>query len=292
MKKRMLASLLLSVMVLSVGAQFASAENLESSKTTGEVGFTAGEKPGTTKPEKGPKDGEDLEDDKDEDGKPIPLPNNGGIYVTHLPNFSFGTENKTSVKTVDYEAYTEERKLKGTEDVFYMPHSVQVSDVSGNEQATWKLSVVQDNPFEAGSSVLNNTRIRIYGNTFTNSLKNTQELGDNIKGVEVGVGEENGTARHAVIPLTGEKEGELTVLSNTKAGFTNASTTSAVFSDGYLAENYNPEKTPKTAAYEGVKLNVPASDQAKAKTYTTQLTWTLTVEPGTPETPETPETAE
>ncbi|WP_207695788.1 hypothetical protein DOK67_0001499 [Enterococcus sp. DIV0212c] len=289
MKKKMLASLLLSVIVLSIGAQAASAENLESSKTTGEVGFKAGEKPGTTKPEKGPKDGEDLEDDKDDKGNPIPLPNNNGIYVTHLPNFSFGKDNKTSVKTVDYEAYTEERKLKGTEDVFYMPHSVQVSDVSGNEQATWKLSVVQDNPFEAGSSVLENTRIRIYGNTFTNSLKNTQELGDNIKGVEVGVGEENGPAKHATIPLTGKNEGELTVLSNTKPGFTNASTTSAVFINDYKEDAYSKEKTPETAAYEGVKLNVPASDQAKAKTYTTKLTWTLTVEPGTPETPETAE---
>ncbi|MGG5341502.1 WxL domain-containing protein [Enterococcus sp. AZ192] len=287
MKKRMLASLLLSAMVLSVGAQVASAEALESSKTTGEVGFTHGEKPGTTKPEKGPKDGEDLEDDKDKDGKPIPLPNSNGIYVTHLPNFDFGKDNKTSVKTTEYPAYTEKRTLKadesGNSDYFHMPHSVQVSDVSGNEKATWSLSVVQDTPFtSADNSTLPNSRIRIFGNTFTNSLHDDVTLAEKITGVGLNTTDKD-FGSHSAIPVKGAEEGELTVLKSTVAGFTNASTTSAVFSDGYLAEDYNPEKTKETATYDGVKLNVPAGDQAKAKEYTTKLTWTLIVEPGASE---------
>ncbi|MBO0439815.1 WxL domain-containing protein [Candidatus Enterococcus ikei] len=301
MKKKMLASLLLSTMILSVGAQVASAEELTSSKTTGEVGFIHGDKPGTVKPEEGPKDGEELEEDKDDKGNIVPLPNNGGIYVTHLPNFNFGTKNKTSVKTVEYPAYTEERKLKTIKEdnlektdektdpaVFYMPHSVQVSDVSGNEKATWSLSVVQDAPFESGESdgvsrsKLSNARIRIFENTFTNTLRNSEALAAEITGVGLET-EDAVFGKHSAIPLAGTTEGSLTVLKNNKPGFTNASTTSAVFSNGYDANNYNPEKTKETVAYNGVKLNVPASDQAKAKKYTTQLTWTLAVEPGTSE---------
>ncbi|WP_375178625.1 WxL domain-containing protein [Enterococcus rotai] len=284
MKKKILASLLLSTIVLSVGAQVASAENLESSKTTGDVTFIHGGKPDVTKPEEGPKeDGEILEDDLDEDGNPIPLPNNGGIYVMHLPNFSFGDKNQTSVKTKEYPAVTEERKLKDTKESFYMPHSVQVSDVSGNENATWKLSVVQDAPFESkDNSKLTNTRIRIFGNTFTNTLHDSNALAEKITGVGLDTSD-TASANYSAIPVAGAEEGALTVLENTVKGFTNASTTSAVFSNGYLEENYSPEKTNAAEAYEGVKLNVPASDQAKAKKYTTQLTWTLAVEPGVSE---------
>ncbi|WP_430603237.1 hypothetical protein IGJ02_000592 [Enterococcus sp. DIV0724b] len=287
MKKKMLASLLLSAIVLSVGAQAASAENLESSKTTGDVTFIHGGKPDVTKPVEGPKeDGQILEEDLDEDKNPIPLPNNGGIYVTHLPNFSFGENNQTSVKTKEYQAYTEMRKLKSVEagnpDTFYMPHSVQVSDVSGNENATWSLSVVQDTPFESkDNSKLTNTRIRIFGNTFTNTLHDSEKLAEGITGVGL-ENEDVTSSNYSAIPVANAEtnEGTLTVLKNTKKGFTNASTTSAVFSNGYLEENYGPEKTNVAEAYDGVKLNVPASDQAKAKKYTTQLTWTLAVEPG------------
>ncbi|MFD1900920.1 WxL domain-containing protein [Enterococcus termitis] len=55
--------------------------------------------------------------------------------------------------------------------------------------------------------------------------------------------------------------------------------TSSIFANSYLEENYDATKTPNAERYEGVKLNVPASDQSQAKAYSADLTWTLTVEP-------------
>lgn len=281
MKKKILASLLLSTMVLTVGGQIASAET-SIGKTTGEAGFTFGDKPETVKPEKGPKDegtDQEIEEDKDEEGKTKPLPHSDGIYVTHLPNISFGQENKTSLQTTDYPAYTEKRTLKGSSENedFYMPHSVQVSDLSGNEKSTWKLSVSQDAAFKTtdGKYTLDSSRIHIYGNTFTNSLYDTTDLADNIKGVSL-----NEKNPYNSIPV-GKEGDELTVLASTKPGFTNASTTSAVFINDYAADKYTPESSKSEVAYDGIKLNVPASDKSKAKLYKTDLTWTLTVEPGT-----------
>ncbi|WP_348921788.1 WxL domain-containing protein [Enterococcus rotai] len=285
MKKKILASLLMSTVVLTIGGQMVSATELNAAKTTGDVGFTFGDKPETVKPEEGPKDEDDtvIEEDKDKDGKPKPLPNNGGIYVTHLPSISFGNSNKTSLKTTDYPAYTEKRTLvdspEGESKDFYMPHSVQVSDLSGNEKSTWKLSVSQDSAFksEDGISELVNSRINIYETTFTNSLRDKQTLADNINGISI-----TESTKFNSIPV-GSEEGQLTVLESKKPGFTNASTTSAVFSKDYVASNFSPKLTGETAAYAGVKLNVPASDNSKAKVYRTELTWTLTVEPGNTE---------
>ncbi|ALS01369.1 hypothetical protein ATZ33_08315 [Enterococcus silesiacus] len=275
MKKKVLASLLLSTFVLSVGATSASATTAPPVKTTGDAGFVKGDKPETTKPEEGPKDPTVVDPDPD------PRPEYGGVYVTHLPNISFGNDNKTSLNTTEYKAEWEKRTKNTGAEEFYMPHSVQVADVSGNAATTWKLTVNQDAPFESADKTakLENSRIRIYGNTFTSSAYSATDLAGKISGVSLDKKDTATSAAHSVIPVVGDAETELKVLADDEAGFTVNSYTNAVFDTGYLEENYTAATTPNAEKYEGIKLNVPAKDQSQVKVYTTNLTWTLTVEP-------------
>lgn len=280
MKKKVLASVLLSSIVLSTGVSVLAATGTPA-KTKGDAGFVVGNRPDVVKPEEGPNEPEILDPDVDptDPTKPKPLPETEGIYVTHLPDFSFGKDNKTSIKTENYQAEWEKRTRNSGAETFYMPHSVQVADLSGANK-TWKLSVTQDAAFasETSSAGLTNSRIRLLGNTFTNSGKAATDLVGKITGVALADSDAT-VANYTEIPMAGESTGALDILANTEAGFTNNTYTSAVFDTGYLEESYTPILTPNASKYDGVKLNVPASDQSKAEVYNTNLTWTLTVEP-------------
>ncbi|MTD41894.1 WxL domain-containing protein [Erwinia sp. CPCC 100877] len=285
MKKKLLATLLLSGVTLSyVAAPVALADDTDAAQTSvgstiTDATFTAGDRPDPAKPEEGPDEPNPLDPDTDENGDIAPLPDANNVYVTHLPNISFGS-NKTDLKTTEYKALTEKRtKNQGTE-TFYMPHSVQVADLSGNSATKWKLSVKQDKVFKTADTTpheLTNTRIRIYGNTLTNTTNASADLAGKVVGAALDQSDDFGA--YSEIPVGIENQNDLVVLENKTAGFTLNSYTSAVFENDYAAENYDAATTAAAARYEGVKLNVPASDQVQAKAYKASLTWTLTVEP-------------
>jgi len=282
MKKKLVASLLLSGLVLSYGSTGVYAEETSAAaKTKAETEFTAGDRPDPSKPEEGPKDPNPLDPDPDptDPTKPKPLPEANNVYVTHLPDISFGS-NKTELKTTEYEALTEKRTKGQGAETFYMPHSVQVADLSGNSETKWKLSVQQDGVFKTNDSTpkqLDNSRIRIYGNTLTSTAYAAADLADKVAGVALSETDEFGA--YSTIPVKSDTQDELVVLENKTPGFTLNSYTSSVFRNSYIEEDYDATKTPTASRYEGVKLNVPASDQSQAKAYSADLTWTLTVEP-------------
>ena len=278
MKTKLLTSLTISAVVLgAIGITTQAAESKGS--TSADAEFITGLRPDPGKPEEGPKDPELVDPDPDpkDPSKPKPLPESNGVYVTHLPNFSFGSDNKTELRTAEYQALLEKRtKNKGTE-IFYMPHSVQVADVSGNDLTTWNLSVTQDEAFKTvgeTSKILTNSRIRIYGNTFTSSAYSSDELAGKLSGLALGSVDTFGS--YSEIPVGKDS---LTVLANKTPGFTLNSFISAVFKEGYITDDYTAAKTPNAVKYEGVRLNVPANDKSQAKAYVANLTWTLTVEP-------------
>jgi hypothetical protein len=279
MKKKLCASLLLSSVLLSnIAAPVALADDATGT-TQADATFTAGDRPDPAKPEEGPDEPEALDPDTDEKGDPAPLPDANNVYVTHLPNISFGS-NKTDLKTTEYKALTEERTKNQGAEAFYMPHSVQVADLSGNSATKWKLSVKQDKVFKTADTTpheLANTRIRIYGSTLTNTTNSSADLASKIVGVALGQSDAFGA--YSEIPVAAQNQSDLVVLENKTAGFTLNSYTSAVFENNYDAANYDATKTAAASRYEGIKLNVPASDQVQAKAYKASLTWTLTVEP-------------
>ncbi|GGC97152.1 WxL domain-containing protein [Enterococcus wangshanyuanii] len=280
MKNKVITSLLLSGLILSYPATGVHAEE-SSAKTKAETEFTAGDRPDPSKPEEGPNDPNPLDPDPDPEdpSKPKPLPEVSNVYVTHLPNISFGS-NKTNLQTTEYEALTEKRTKNQGAETFYMPHSVQVADLSGNSATKWKLSVQQDAVFKTKDSTpqtLTNTRIRVYGNTLTSTAYAASDLTDKVVGTALD--QTDGFGSFSTIPVAGDSQGDLVVLENKTEGFTLNSYTSSVFANSYLEADYDATKTPNAERYEGVKLNVPASDQSQAKAYSADLTWTLTVEP-------------
>jgi hypothetical protein len=288
MKKKLLATLLLSGLTLSnVLVPVALADDSSDDETsTAAVGttqadatFTAGDRPDPAKPEEGPGEPALIDPDTDENGDPVPLPDANNVYVTHLPNISFGS-NKTDLKTTEYKALTEKRTKNEGAEVFYMPHSVQVADLSGNSATKWKLSVKQDRVFKTAAATpheLANTRIRIYGNTLTSTSNTSTDLAGKVVGAALDQADAFGA--YSEIPVAAENQNDLVVLENKTAGFTLNSYTSAVFEANYAQENYTAEAAPAASRYEGVRLNVPASDQVQAEAYKASLTWTLTVEP-------------
>ncbi|MFK4568279.1 WxL domain-containing protein [Enterococcus sp. UD-01] len=288
MKKKILATLLLSGLTLSnvaVPVAFADDPSDEDTATTAvgttqaDATFTAGDRPDPAKPEDGPGEPNSLDPDTDENGNPAPLPDANNVYVTHLPNISFGS-NKTSLKTTEYKALTERRTKNQGAETFYMPHSVQVADLSGNSATKWKLSVKQDKVFKTAATTpheLANTRIRIYGNTLTSTSNTSTDLASKVVGAALDQSDTFGA--YSEIPVAAENQNDLVVLENKTAGFTLNSYTSAVFENNYDTADYDATKTASAARYDGVKLNVPASDQVQAEAYKASLTWTLTVEP-------------
>lgn len=286
MKKRVLTNLLFSVGVLGViiptqafaAEEEAAVQQPVTAKTETEVGFSAGDRPDPSLPQEGPASPTPVDPDTDPTtNEPKPLPEANNVFVTHLPNISFGT-NKTNPATVEYSAITEKRTKNGGAETLYMPHSVQVADLSGSGQTKWKLSVHQDAIFKTSDATnplkLENSRIRIYGNTVTSTAYTAAALTDKVTGVNLSQTDEFGT--YASIPVASvDSADELVVLESKTAGFTLNSYTSSVFSADY-AEDSN---TADESRYEGIRLNVPSSDQAQAKPYAAKLTWSLTVEP-------------
>ncbi|MGG5341501.1 WxL domain-containing protein [Enterococcus sp. AZ192] len=203
-----------------------------------------------------------------------------GVQLLHAPTFDFGT-NELKAKGDDLEVIHESYAHKGDEETKYaVPLFVQVGDFSGQRQTNWNVSVSQDAMFkEAAGHTLANSRIRIFNQSFTNNLNNSN-ASNMVAGVAI---PENG---HAVIPVASETPDSLNVFSSkkldTNEGTTNGSISSVVFKKDYDESQYGSGAASAPALdtrYDDVQLNVPASDKAQAKAYSTKLTWSLTVEP-------------
>ncbi|MFD2385903.1 WxL domain-containing protein [Enterococcus rivorum] len=221
-----LCGVLLLSMRLSSLEVYATESN---GQTKSDAAFEAGDRPSPGKPEEGPKDPSTLDPDVDPEDptKPKPLPESGNVYVTHLPTISFGS-NKTKVETSEYGAVMEKRTKNEGKIGFYMPHSIQVADLSGKGDSKWSVSVQQEDVFKTSDNKLQLTdsRIRLYGNTLTNSSYKTEDLSGKIDGVNMEQKDKFGT--YAQIPLASDKS-SLTILNSKTEGFTLNSYTSSVF---------------------------------------------------------------
>lgn len=252
MKNKIITSLMLSSIALggTTGTVFAESDF---TKTQGDVTFIAGDTPGVVDPTD-PTDPVDPTDPID----PIIVDN---IALTHAPTFSFG---QVKINPLGEEYPVLESQFKDVDSTpFYRADFVQVADISGNANATWNVSVAQDDVFTKGGDSLPNTRIRLYGNTVTNS---NVEPGTDLLGITLG------GSGYSEIPVgsTG-----VTVLESKTAGFTNASISSSVFEDNHVGDKATTQTTN-----DGVKLSVPKGDTPKTGgAYTADLTWTLSVTP-------------
>lgn len=275
MKKKLMSTAVLSLLLMSIGGDVFAAPVSAKRETTAE--FEAGGRPEVVEPEEGPSTPKPLEPDTK------PLPDSDDIYVTHLPDISFGTGNKTSIKTVEHQAVWEKRSAAvaggGTVD-YYSPHSVQVADMSGNAASKWLLDVAQDDVYKSVSHELEASRIRLYGSTVTSSLEDNTSVAAKIKGAALDQTDAFGA--YSYIPVTTKDTGvaPLVVLDATSTpGAGIGGYISTVFEEDYDKADYDESKTPTAERYDGIKLNIPAGDKAQKVAYRADLTWTLTVTP-------------
>ncbi len=200
-----------------------------------------------------------------------------GVQLLHVPNFNFGQNALKAGGTFDaiFENYQE-----GENTVSYaIPHFVEVGDFSGDVGTNWRINVEQDSLFKAPTEQgheLVLSRIHLHNPTLTNNLKDVTAL---VTGPVM-------TAGYATIPVKGKDGGSLSILTS-KGGQADATSThgtisSVVFKKGYDSEDYGSKAAGAPSLADkntDVKLSVPSVDTARAKAYSTSLTWTLTIEP-------------
>ncbi|WP_430602295.1 hypothetical protein IGJ02_002622 [Enterococcus sp. DIV0724b] len=260
MKKYILSSFLLSIAALTLFGHTTLAQTVKGNSKA-DIQFEKGELPSVVDPT------DPNTSVTPSPGLSKPIETTDGVGVTAVPFFSFGTV-KVNALSQEYPIqkgmYTKgEGEDKST---YYSPQFLQVADVSGADKL-WSVSVGQDAVFTSGEGkdkqTLENTRIRLYGQTITNSL---QEPGKDLIGF-------NQSEGYGEIPVGSTT---LEVFSSKKAGFTNSSMSSLVFENNYTEESKSTEK----GTSDGVKLYVPSSDKPKVNNkYTANLTWTLAVTP-------------
>src|SRR5699024_8210235 len=141
-KQAIMAVLAISTLGLGAGIHSQAAE--VKGKTDTDVQFDVGERPKPVVPEEGPKD---PEESLDED--PVTPPELNGVYITHLPTISFGSDNQLSAQNTEYHALMEKRTANGGTETIYLPHSVQVADVSGSDQTKWEVTVQQEDVYKS-----------------------------------------------------------------------------------------------------------------------------------------------
>ena len=275
--KKIITTTVLSVAGLCLLAPTALAESKTGERTT-DAGFaTSGD--GTDPVTPG------GEDPIKPDPKPVPPIN--GITLTHAPNISFGTDNKISINEVNYKALREKVTVTGNNIDYFSPHFVQVADASG-KNSEWSVSVAQKDPYKlkAGTSSLENTRIRLYGNTIVGDGSTEQSSVDKVKKV-TGFAKAAGKD-YASIPVASKGESALVVEEvKDTAGGANGGVSGEIISSVFEADYKLSDYYTGTAAgtkgtegrYDGIQLNVPKKEEVKEGTYEAILDWTLTVAP-------------
>ncbi|TFI98370.1 hypothetical protein CKN67_05620 [Carnobacterium divergens] len=262
MKKTIIATALLSTVVVSSFAGVASAAEVGTATTKGSVQFKT---PGDEEEGKVIKPGEDEEEI-------LPDPDGGGgsskgaLRIQHAPAFKFGivdNVNGTKKYPAQMEAYTKPNDADPAKK-YYMPNFVQVTDERGDITKGWTLSVTGDG-FKNGTDELKQTKILLNEQKHTNTVFDFQTPATDLTTILDGF-----DAKGTAISTDGKTSVEIL---KTKAGkSTTGSQTSSVFNTSYdKATEY--AETDRNAGVELQKGNLDIIEVGKV--YESTLTWTL-----------------
>lgn len=271
MKLKKLAGLTLaSILALSTFGSTA----LATTTTKGEADFEA-----STETVKTVKPGTDEEIDPE---NPITAEKLAGVQLLHVPGFDFG-KNSTTMNDKEYDVLNTAYTKTSETDTKEIPQFVQVADVSGKTGTPWEVTAEQTAVFKtaaAGGHELPATRIRFYGTTATNNVRN-DKVGDMVTQLALGA-----TSGYTALPVKTVDAGPISIVKSKAAtdvsGTTNGTITSLVFKAGYDETNYNtvvPANKQDRAKNADVKLAVPQSDGVQAVAYSADIVWTLTAGP-------------
>lgn len=263
MKKTIIATVLLSTVVLSSFAGVASAAG-GTAATKGSVQF------------KTPSDDEEGKVIKpgEEEDEIIPDVDGGGgsstgaLRIQHAPAFKFGTVdnvNGTKKYPAQMEAYTKPNSVDPAQK-HYIPNFVQVTDERGDITKGWTLSVSGDVFKNAtASKELSQTKILLNEQKQTNTVFDFQTPATDLTTILDGF-----DATGVAIPTDGKTSVEIL---KTKTGkSTTGSQTSTVFNASY-AKDTEYAATDMNAGVELQKGNLDIIEVGKV--YESTLTWTL-----------------
>ncbi|WP_430602293.1 hypothetical protein IGJ02_002621 [Enterococcus sp. DIV0724b] len=296
MKKLVISSLLVSTVALGGFGMSVSA----APTTNGKASFT--DKDAHThvvKPQT-------LEAIKDVTGGQAPdgsVAESGAVRLMYAPTFDFGI-NQISTIDADYAVKMNSvQPITWTENIetkpstwthkntqtgdpakdaaaYDIPQFVQVSDISGIDTTNWNVTVKQDTAFTNGTgadakTLKAGTTIDIYGQTLTTTSETAV--------ANLAAGMTMDASGKASIPI-GKDVGGLKVLGrkdSTAASATTGTITSNVFKKEYGEADYSSTKTATSTEdfryNNDVKLHVPAQKITKDVTYSTTLTWAVTI---------------
>lgn len=270
---RHISSILAALMLMVFGSQL-----VEAVSTDAVSEFQAGVRPRAEFPdETGTPNGLSYLSEADDT-----LPALDNLYVTHVPTFSFGKHELTK-ESIEYPAQMEQRPHPSGAANIYVPHILGVADLSGKKDGSWKVTVNQEKPFrvKGTNDYLFYSRIRLYGNTVTNSDVKTDDITNSqATGIK-----KSDTTNYTQIPVKdpmlpkNDSEGELEILRGVSREFTNKSYTSSVFENSYRRMQYVRNTASVPPVYNDVKLFVSDKDARLAKKYEADLVWTITAEP-------------
>lgn len=257
-KTKLITTLALGGLLLSVGALNAAAANNEAS-TNGTVEFKTQDETSTGVVTKPDTEGEIIEPETGGKTK-------GPLRLTHVPAFDFGQVDISS-DTVFANAILEKYNNVGETDKHDISHFIQVEDVRGIKSG-WKVSVTSSQflPSDATKNKpLANTHIVLQEGKLFNTRMDAAELATTVEGF---------TKKTAIT-----NDGSAIDLLNTVATKnTDSSKTSLIFNDAYTGEEADAGSVIKDgkATNPGVQLKAVGTDEkAKDETYTATLTWSI-----------------
>ncbi|MGX7013429.1 WxL domain-containing protein [Vagococcus silagei] len=273
MTKQLLKVIRVSSLLMFLAVSFPQLSN--AAPTDSNSKFSAGDRPKSDFPNETLAELEYLESETNQ------LPSLDNLYITHIPSMAFGGL-KIAKEDQEYPALMEKRTKTSSNETYALPHMVGVADLNGKKEGTWKVSVHQEKPFfsQDAGKYLYYSRIRIYGNTVTNSGMPSNQLGSNLTGVK-----NNQTGGFVQIPVLQPmlskipSEGEMDVLKSGTPGFTNKTYSNSIMQSNYQRASYQPNQAIQSSKNEDVKLYISNKDVRLAKNYEANLVWTLTAEP-------------
>ncbi len=229
--------------------------------TTGEVTFTADDDGDGGNPVDPGGDGEDGgETEPDGDGS------KGALRIQHVTNMDFGTQKIQAVdKTYNAKVvkFTPEVNVETgvAADPYFMPNFLQVADTSGAHEG-WKVKVSATtfniDPLDRTKDELKGAQIRL-----------TEFIEGNATGDGVTTTLPTPAAPLAYIPITDTPEIIYSAADGVGTGLH-----TLIFGETEKIAGATADTTQS-----GVQLYVPSTAQAKAATYTADLTWTITAAP-------------
>lgn len=272
MKKNILATVLLSSILLPVFTTSASAADVGTASTKGTVTFEkvdGNEGGGVIEPGTEDKDENEIDPGPGGDGGST----TGPLRLEFVPNFKFGTVKLKTGETTHGAIYQEYAKVNDpTAEVKAMPQFVQVTDERGSA-GKWdvKVSATTFAPatgVTADQPALANTKIVLKEQKFFNTV------GDFVPGATATTDLVEGFTADSAIPTDGSS---IQILATKAGATTDGSKTSLVFNNAYV-----PLADGATSPYvigernDGVMLKKANGDKVlTGVNYESTLTWTL-----------------